>query len=191
MKSPNLLILGEPRYPARKPNPVYRGTFRMSPSYFETLPEDSKANQLFMWFLEEGGELGVVQDEQKARELCVCCNAYSTSGPYEVVEVAEAENRPILGGRFLGFDISQGLNNSLLWAGLNTRVSGGSELPVRVLVNAIYRLFSEKLNEVGLFSDVETARGCRQTLIALQALEPNLIEGDMLEKFVVVGIYAL
>ena len=191
MTSPNLLILGGPCYPTRKPNPSYRGTFRMSPSYFESLSEDSQPNQLFMWFLEEGGELGIVHDVQKAKELCVYSNTYSTSGLYEVVETTISDTPPILGGRFAGFDISQGLNNSLLWWGLKSFPAVASEKPMRVLTNAIFHLFAEKLNEFGLFCDVETARRCRQALIALQALEPNLIEGDSLEKFVVVGIYLI
>ena len=161
----------------------------MSPSYFDAQPETSQANQLFLWFIEEGGELGVVHEEKKAQELCAFCNSQSAIGSYELVEVTEDDDLPILGGKLLGFDISQGFNNSLLWSGLKTNVPSDAELPVRILANALFRLFSEKLNECGLFPDIEIARQCRRSMIALQNLEPNFIEGDGLEKFLVVGIY--
>jgi hypothetical protein len=60
-----------------------------------------------------------------------------------------------------------------------------------VLANVIFGLFSERLNDSGLFPDIETAISCRSALIALQALEPNLLEGDSLEKFAVVGLFRI
>jgi hypothetical protein len=50
-----LLILDGPCNPKRHPNLAYRGTFRMSPAHFDSLPEDHEANMLFSWFIEEGG----------------------------------------------------------------------------------------------------------------------------------------
>jgi hypothetical protein len=191
MECAKLLILNGPRYPARNPNPIYRGTFRMHPRYFENLPESHEANRLFHWFLEEGGELGVVNDEPKARRLCAVCNTYDASYSYEVVEVVEGNAKPLIGREFLGFDISQAYNNSLLWSGLNTLVPGEPDLPTRVLANTLFRLFAEKLNRAGLFSDFDTAARCRASLIALQLLEPNIIEGITLEKFAVVGLFQL
>jgi hypothetical protein len=41
----DLLILDGPCNPKRHPNPVYRGTFRMHPTHFDTLPEDHEANE--------------------------------------------------------------------------------------------------------------------------------------------------
>jgi hypothetical protein len=98
---------------------------------------------------------------------------------------------PECGGEFLGFDLSQAFDDSLLWNGLNRQVPGGPELPVRVLANAIFRLFSKELNGNGLFSSIETAEQCRASLIALQALEPNLLEGSGLEKFIAIGLFTV
>jgi hypothetical protein len=189
MTEPNLLILDGSRYPTRSPNPAYRGTFRASPGYFNSLPQDHEANTLFLWFLEEGGELGVVHDKAKACRLRDFCNSHGSGGTFELVEATEGEKQPLVGEKFLGFDLSQGFNNSLLWSGLNRQVPGDPESPVRVLANTIFRLFSKELNANGLLSSIETAMQCRTSLIALQALEPNLLEGDELEKFVVVGVF--
>jgi hypothetical protein len=190
-RAANLLILDGAMYPKMKPNPAYRGTCRMCPTHFDNLPEEHEANLLFYWFLEEGGELGVVHDERKARQLCNFCNTFGTDKSYEVVEAVVDNSKPVHEGEFLGFDISQGLNNSLLWWGLTATVPEKNGLPVRVLANVIFGLFSERLNDSGLFPDIETAISCRSALIALQALEPNLLEGDSLEKFAVVGLFRI
>jgi hypothetical protein len=163
----------------------------MHPRYLENLSEIHEANRLFHWFLEEGGELGVVHDEVKARRLCALSNTYAAPESYEIVEVVEADAKPVIGREFLGFDISQGYNNSLLWSGLKTLVRGEPDIPTRVLANTLFRLFAEKLNSAGLFSGFDTAARCRASLIALQALEPNIIEGISLEKFAIVGLFAL
>jgi hypothetical protein len=191
MSDANLLILDGPRYPSRRPNPVYRGTCRAVPRYFDNLPVDHEANELFLWFVEEGGELGVVHDHQKAIRLRNACNAQLPPGSFELVEVVEGDAKPVFGGEFLGFDLSQGFNNSMLWSGLTQRVPGEPELPVRVLANTVFRFFSRELNRNGLFATLETTAQCRKSLIALQAQEPNLLEGSPLEKFVAVGVFRL
>jgi hypothetical protein len=185
MSKAKLLILDGPRYPSRNPNLAYRGIFRASPGYFGTLPEDHEANALFLWFIEEGGELGVVHDKGKACRLRDFCNFQGSGGTFELIEATEGDNEPLFGGEFLGFDLSQGFNNSLLWSGLSRQVPGDPELPVRVLTNTIFRLFSKELNANGMFSNIETTTQCRASLMALQALEPNLLEGNELDKFVV------
>ena len=187
----NLLILDGPLYPKMRPNPGYRGTCRMCPAHFDDLPEEHEANKLFYWFLEEGGELGVVHDEQKAYRLRDLSNLHSKEKSYEVVEAVDVKSKPTHNGEFLGFDISRGLNSSLLWWGLTPSVPEQEGAPVRVLANIVYGFFSEKLNVNGLFSDVEVATRCRSALLALQTLEPNLLEGDSLEKFEVVGLFRL
>jgi hypothetical protein len=98
---------------------------------------------------------------------------------------------PIYAGELLGFDISRGFNTSLLWWGLTPTVPEQDGAPVRVLANTVFGLFSEKLNDNGLFSEIDVATRCRSALLALQALEPNLLEGDSLEKFQVVGLFRI
>jgi hypothetical protein len=190
-KSAHLLILDGPQYPKMRPNPRYRGTCRACPFHFDDLPEEHEANALFYWFLEEGGELGVVYDEQKARRLSDLSNQYGQGKSYEVVEVVDGNSMPIYAGELLGFDISRGFNTSLLWWGLTPTVPEQDGAPVRVLANTVFGLFSEKLNDNGLFSEIDVATRCRSALLALQALEPNLLEGDSLEKFQVVGLFRI
>lgn len=191
MSTLDLLILNGPLYPRRHPNPHYRGTCRMQPRHFDSLPEEDEANLLFGWFLEEGGELGIVHDEAKARRLCDLCKRYAPNENYEVLEAVSGGAPPVLGGELLGYDISQGLNNSLLWWGLKRNGINDHDDPVSILADTIYPAFATQLNDKGLFSEIEVAIRCRQSLIALQALKPNFIEGEDLHEFRVVGLYSL
>jgi hypothetical protein len=186
----NLLILDGPRNPKRHPNPVYRGTFRMHPTHFDKLPEDHEANIRFSWFIEEGGELGVVHDKAKARKLRDLCNSYGLEENYEIVEACDGDQLSSHGGELLGYDLSQGLNNSLLWWGLK-RVDKKPSDPVSVLAEVVFTHFSQQLNCYGLFSEISTATKCREALIALQALQPNFIEGDDLGKFRTTALYRI
>ncbi len=187
----NLLILDGPLWPKLRPNPRYRGTCRMSTMHFDNLPEEHEANKLFHWFLEEGGELGVVHNEKKAYRLCELANLYTREQSYEVIEAVEPNSTPIHAGEFLGFDISCGLNNSLLWWGLTPSVSEQECASERVLANIVFSFFSEKLNDNGLFTEIVVANRCRSALLALQAIEPNLLEGGSLEKFQIVGLFRI
>lgn len=186
----DLLILGGPRDPLRRPNPRYKGTYRMHPRYFDNLPESHEANVLFQWFIHEGGELGIVHDLEPARMLRDFCNSYGQDKNYEIIEASEEGLPSSLGGEFLGYDLSQGLNNSLLWWGLKP-AGNSSDDPVSVLSNLVLPVFSEQLNVYGLFSEAPTAIRCREALAALQTLKPNFIEGDNLEKFQEVALYRL
>jgi hypothetical protein len=186
----NLLILDGPCNPTRHPNPAYRGTFRMPPIHFDNLPEDHEANILFAWFLEEGGELGVVHDKARARKLRDLCNSYGTDRNYEVLEACEGNRLPPDGSEPLGYDLSQGLNNSLLWWGLKAGDQERSD-PVLVLADVVFAHFSQQLNRYGLFSEIRIAAKCQQALIALQALRPDFIEGDDLGKFRATALYRI
>ena len=186
----DFLILDGPRDPSRHPNPIYRGTYRMHPRHFDNLPDEHEANVLFAWFIEEGGELGVVHDKEKARKLRDLCNSYGAERNYEVVEACEGGQLPSHGGELLGYDLSQGLNNSLLWWGLKAKDTMPSD-PVFVLASVVYAHFSQQLNRYGLFSEISAATECRQALIALQALRPNFIGGDDLGKFRATALYRI
>ena len=62
----SIRILGK-NYPRNAPN--YRGTDRVLPYHCDELPDEHEANKAFFWFIEEGGELGVVHDLSKAKWL--------------------------------------------------------------------------------------------------------------------------
>jgi hypothetical protein len=54
----NLLILSGYRAPRTAAYPQYRDIYRAHPNYLDSVPREDEINQLFFWFLEEGGELG-------------------------------------------------------------------------------------------------------------------------------------
>src|SRR5439155_26446134 len=114
-----LLILNGPRDPQPIQNPLYRGTYRSHPTHCDALPDDHEINKLFFWFLEEGGELGVVHNLSKALRFAELLNSYFAGRQhFEVIEATEGDSTPESGGALLGFDLSAGYNNSLLWWGL-------------------------------------------------------------------------
>jgi hypothetical protein len=162
----------------------------MHPMHFDTLPEDHEANMLFAWFIEEGGELGVVHDVTKARKLRDLCNSYGLENNYEVVEACDGGQLSSHCGEPLGYDLSQGLNNSLLWWGLKLGDKKPSN-PVPVLAEVVFAHFSQQLNRYGLFSEINSATKCRDALGALQALQPNFIEGSDLGKFRATALYRI
>jgi hypothetical protein len=173
--------------------PTYRGTYRAHPSHSDIFPEAHEVNQLFYWFLDEGGELGVVQDIQKALRFAELLNLHST-GPehFEVVECADMHTLSDSGGAFLGYDISAGFNNSLLSWQLHPSPDN-TELPpaIRELYELLCRHYVPQLNRQGLFQTSDIAAACLRSMIALQDLSPNLFEGGNLRNFHVLGLYRI
>jgi hypothetical protein len=189
----NLLILDGPRDPRPGNNPLYRGTSRAHPSHCDELPDDHEINKLFFWFLEEGGQLGVVRDITKALRFAELWNArLKEKNRFEVVEVADGDAHPQSSGVFLGFDLSAGYNNSLLSSGLK-QFLGVNQLrePVRELWDLVSRHYAPQLNGQGLFQTFEVASLCLRAMTALQDLSPNLFEGGNLREFRVVGLYSV
>ena len=188
-----LLILNGPPDARAAKYSLYRGTYRAHPTYCELLPRDHETNSLFFWFLQEGGELGVVNDLAKARRYTQLLNQHFSSGPkhFELVEVTDETTSPLTGGQLLGFDLSAGYNNSLLWWGLEPQP--GLETipePIRELVGLVYRCYAPQLNRQGLFLTPEVASKCLSSMDALQQLCPNLFEGeDIKSQYQVVGVY--
>jgi hypothetical protein len=184
-----LLILNGPRDPRPGKNPLYRGTYRAHPSHCDELPDDHEINQLFSWFLQEGGELGVVGNESKALRFAELWNArLKGRGCFEVIEVVDGNAHPQSSGEFLGFDLSAGYNNSLLSSGLKQSL-GVNQLrePVRELWDLVSRHYAPQLNGQGLFQTFEVASLCLRVMTALQDLSPNLFEGGDLREFRPVG----
>ena len=188
-----LLILNGPPDPRPGHNPLYRGTERAHPSHCDSLPHEHELNKLFFWFLREGGETGVVQNLQKAMRFCELWNDRLTDEKkFEVVEVTNQNQRPEGTGRFLGFDLSFGYNNSLLRGGLRFP-AGSSQVPVRVRqeLELISRSYAPQLNNNGLFERTDVALSCLRSMTELQASSPNLFGGGTLKEFEPVGVYVL
>jgi len=188
-----LLILDGPRDPRAAKHPSYRGTYRAHPTYCDALPNDHEINQLFFWFLQEGGELGVVGDLAKALRYVelLSQNPLPGCGRFEVVEVTSTDDPIQSGGNLLGFDHSAGYNNSLLWWGLEPQPEMNTALePIRELVGLAFRFYAPHLGPHGLFQTPQMASDCLRTMDALQQLSPNLYEGVPLKSnYRVVGIY--
>jgi hypothetical protein len=184
----NLLILGGPCNPQRNPNPKYRGTYRRQPYHFDSLPEDHLYNKMFHSYLEEGGETGVIHDLAKATALTKVLNASLQEEEFEVIAMTVGKDCPDTNGEFLGFDLSHGFSNSLLWWGLKPQSSRNYSY-IGVLCDLLYEFFSPRLNQDGLFSDFETASFCLQSMVALQSFHDALFEGGSLEEFRIVSVY--
>jgi hypothetical protein len=189
----SLLILDGPRDPRPGRNPLYRGTDRAHPSHCDELPDDDEINKLFFWFLEEGGELGVVHDLRKALRFAELWNArLREKDRSEVVEATDGGAHPQNSGAFIGFDLSAGYNNSLLAWGLK-QFAGLNQLtePIRELCDLMSRHYAPQLNGQGLFQTLEVASLCLRSMIALQDLSPSLFEGGDLRDFRTVGLYII
>lgn len=188
----NLLILDGPRDPRSSNNPQYRGTYRAHPSHCDNLSDDQEINKLFFWFLEEGGESGVVRDVTKALRLAQLWNARLKENRFEVVEIADGDMHSQSSGIFMGFDLSAGYNNSLLSSGLK-QFLGVNQLrePIRELWDLVSRHYAPQLNGQGLFQTLEVALLCLRAMTALQDLSPNLFEGGNLREFRPVGLYRI
>jgi hypothetical protein len=187
------LILDGPRDRRTIYNPSYRGTYRAHPSHCDAFPDDHEINKLFFWLLEEGGELGVVQDLSKVLRFAALWNAQlPEKDRFEVVEVTDGDALPEGGGEFIGFDLSSGYNNSLLPSGLKI---GPSFIklaePVRELYSQISYGYAPQLNGQGLFDLSETASMCLRSMVALQDMSPNFFEGGDLSDFQPVALYAV
>jgi hypothetical protein len=192
----NFLILDGPRGPQLPDNlayRAYRGTSRAHPTYCNEAPEHHEINQLFFWFIEEGGELGVVRDIRKAQRFAELWNErLEAPDRFEVVEATDGDCAPTSHGTFLGFDLSSGYNNSLLAWGL--RYSPGIATlpePIQELCGLLSRHYAPRLNAAGLFDTLEDATLCLGSMTALQDLSPNLFEGGNLRDFQPVCLYSI
>jgi len=187
------LILDGVRDPRMLNAPNYRGTYRAHPTHCDTLPEADEINVLFSWFIEEGGELGVVSDIQKALRFAQLWNAYlSEPRHFEVVEVADGSTASEAHGTLMGFDISAGYNYSLLSWGLEVPMSAQElDWRVRDLYELLSRCYRSLLNSRGLFETPELAGLCLRSLRALQGFCPNLFESGNLDEFQVTGLYGV
>jgi hypothetical protein len=188
----NLLILDGPSHPRPGRNPSYRGTDRAHPTYCDAAPESEEINQLFLWFLEEGGESGIVHDRPRAIHYAKLLNEQFRNQFFEVVEVFEGDASPVSPGQLLGFDLSLHFNSSLLQWGLMTfEQSNGLPNAIAELCKLLSLHYTPQLNENGLFQTHEIASLCLKAMIALQSFSPNLYEGGDLSRFAVVGLYQL
>jgi hypothetical protein len=146
---------------------------------------------LFSWFLDEGGELGVVHNQAKAQRFAQLWNQHQpVTDRFEVVEVTDGELAPATRGTLIGFDISAGYNYSLLSWGLDIPSSASKlDWRVRDLSELLCSHYAPLLNSNGLFDTARIALSCLSSMKALQGFSPNLFESGGLSEFKVTGVY--
>ena len=186
-----LLILDGPRDPRGRECIHYRGTYRAHPTYCDALPEDSAINTLFFWFLEAGGELGVVSDPGKALRFAALWNKQITRpGDFEVIEVTSGDAATETAGEFLGYDMSAGYNNSLLRSGLKSGARPGTVADcVWQEWKSINTSYAPQLNNAGLFPTFQRANECLEAMVKIQDASLGFFEGGDLRRFEITGIY--
>jgi hypothetical protein len=190
----NLLILNGPRNPRAAKYSTYRGTYRAHPTYCDSVPRQHELNKFFYWFLEEGGELGVVHNVGNALQYAKLLNQVSSIkyGCFEVIEVTNGNASPEVGNRLLGFDLSSHFNDSLLWWQLEPQPSVRSVPPlIQEATDSICTTYRPKLNSSGLFQTADIASGCLEAMNAVQRLYPVYEGEDISEDYQIVGIHAL
>ncbi len=164
----------------------YRGTYRISPSYVDDCPPDSPVNKYFQWFLQEGGERGIVSDRDQALNLVTEYGRLTPPQYFDVVRVIEDRCDIVSGDQFLGFDICSNLYYSpLAWEFL---LNGDADFPAKPLMQLLKTHFSPMLGKSGLFIDQVEATFCLRCILTLCSAWPNLFEGDNNRRFEVVGL---
>lgn len=183
----DLLILNGSWYGEKSP---YRGTFREAPYYYEALPGDHEINQLFVWYVEFQGE--PTHNLDKALRYTQLCNAYFSEKHFEVIEITHGEAKAESGGKFLGFDLSNGILSLLSYGFVTEPRVRELPKPTGVLCEVVDRFFAPYLNSSGLFDTFDIASLCLRSMNALQSLFPGSYESKSatdLHEYEVIGIY--
>jgi hypothetical protein len=184
----NLIVLGSPIGPYQ--NPAYRGVDRAHAWNCDALPKDHEINVLFYWYLEEGGEFGLVHDFAKARRFAELWNERLGSDRFEIVEVTEDNAAPVGVGELLGFDIAAGYHFSLAGvARMDLDQLKDVDKSQRTLLELLIAHFASTFNSKLLFETYEDAALCLRVMRVLNALWPNSFEEGDLSEFKVLGLY--
>lgn len=161
----------------------YLGTERLEPTYIER-PNAIEINKLWDWYIHSKTEDETLRlsDLDKAWTLI---KEYRKWGlEYQLLEAAPtAEGLQI--GRFIGYDLSVGHGSSMLSWGMtyhNRLEKDPKKDKLRPITLLTERYFQPKLNEYGLFSDLETVTFLFDVLCAIQRFHPDYFESN-LEEF--------
>ncbi len=174
----------------------YNGTYRTSPTYVSELSENSPANTLFLeWYLQEGGEAGIVSDLEKAKEMVAVYDELESPQRFEIIRIVRewTEDRPN-DEEFLGLDLSDShYYYSLLSWGLDVLINEDADNePIIQMILPLLKLvevhFKPLLNQNGLFDCKDDAELCLDCMMALQAIRPGLYEDPTHSAFRVVGL---
>ena len=189
----DLLILKKNLATETGPASSYRGTERAHPVHFTNLAESHSANQLFSWFVEEGGPRGVVRDVKRAKQLTESLNLFGDSVFYEVVQVGTERGVTSGKGGFLGFDVSATFHSSLLRrllleeSGPELRRAADATFKDLSTLHRVH--FTQKLNDHRLFQTAEDAEFFLRAARALREVKPTAFEGIKLPEYAVTSLY--
>src|ERR1700679_229913 len=135
----------------------YRGIDRKWPTYCEALAADHELNRLFLWYVNEGPDYpgGPVHDLRKAIRYAELCNIHFPAQHFEVVEFTRGVEVAESGGKFAGFDLSNGGLSLLCWCFL-TESDDVEKIPEPIVALSLLlaRFFEPRLNENGLFQTI-------------------------------------
>lgn len=178
---------------------TYRGTSRSVPGPFNQYSEDHPINIAKV-------ELYTLKDDLPAAyRIFNVLQEYDPATPYELIGVTNnIASTSELDGVFLGFDVSLygGFNTSLIRIALlfsqpdivdsdffdDDAIAGDQILAIN---KAVVTLFSDRINDVGLFNSPYDAIWFSQCIKAIDILRPNWYEGtNLMPYFEVVGVYS-
>jgi hypothetical protein len=156
----------------------YRGTDRERPYYRDDLAPNDSVNQAFLWYIDEGGESGLVHDLDRALKLA---QAYRDGQPpqlFEVVEVTISDQQPEGGGSLIGYEVSAGYASSAVMPFLaeksaaNLSVVSSAEI-VDPLLRLMQQHFRPLLNSHYLFDDYAVAAHFFDCVVATARISPR------------------
>jgi hypothetical protein len=206
-----LVLLGEPiagdeSSPFRK---RYRGSFRSGPCYPEEFAkrfdDEHAAVMLFDWWLDESAHdqeaNGLVRNLDRAKELVRTYALYNLQ-ELEIIEITLNDEVSVLGGEFLGFDLSLGFGDSLLWLtdglAICTDYSGWYDHREAQILHQLHPLmcliehhFRPLLNTQGLLPDYQTARQCWNCINALEQFVPDVFDWGGPHMWKIIGLYKI
>jgi hypothetical protein len=206
-----LLILGEPIAGDESPPFLksYRGTFRSEPCYPEgfakSVGDEHPTVKLFDWWFDESAHdqeaNGLIRSLDKAKELVRTYAQYNLQ-ELEIIEITLNDEVSVLGGEFLGFDLSLGFGDSLLYMtgglALCHDYTGWHDPREAQILHQLHPLmclleehFKPLLNTQGLLPDYQIARQCWNCINAIEQFVPDVFDWGGPHKWEIIGLYRI
>ena len=165
-------------------NPMYRGTYRVEPPYWQQLPPESRYNTLALWYEAETERRGWAEDLEALEELMNLATRVVNRAGYDILAVG-AEFEGHQPRRFIGYDLSWRFRDSLLVGGLDFSflqkivdefALSPPPADVRRLIRIVQNEFRPLLNRWGLFDERAHAEGCLRVLSQAVRKYPHIAE---------------
>jgi hypothetical protein len=174
-----VMLVGKPLYPEAA---NYRGTERSRPYFNSMFEADHPVNRAFLDYVEMSNEAGEVSDHKSAKQLLEVFNMYSPDHNFELIRISTPN--ATVQGEYLGLDIVHNNYLSHLSNGLRTCLPHQESDVTHTLLCLFEAHFKPKLNNHGLFNDIESAQFCFDCIKALNTLEGELFDNPLIYKIV-------